>query len=234
MNSVSFTQEIKEGEEIVDEYFLTLEKYKDVIIFSEAVNDVQLMEIAKNIYAVYQKFPQSTYERMWAYYDINKNDKDTIDYPGIKHMALLEIGKRFGEEYYNILEFPYTFEIKILDLKLVEYLWDYKKYKTIITAQIEFVLGGEKFNAGDIIEFDCYKDKIRDFEKNKSYLVRLKYSYTQEWKLGGLFLQQKGLEIIDGFLIDIELEQLNKPAVRIEDLENRYKKAINNLRGELN
>jgi len=234
LTSIAFAQEMQGQEKILNKYFLMLDKHKNAYIkdLAGSIDSTQLMDIAKEIYAVYQKIPKITYERMWAYYDGNNKNRDTIDYPGIEHMFQKEIEKRFGKEYFYILHFPFTFEIKVLNIELVEYFWDYKKYKTVITAKIENVLCGEKFKMGDIIEFYCSPDQIGNLKKNKNYLVYLQYSYTQEWKYNGLFLYKNGCEIVNGLIIDKELEQQNKPLIKIDDLRRQYKSIINKLEGE--
>ena len=85
---------------------------------------------------------------------------------------------------------------------------------------------------GDIIEFYCSPDQIGNLKKNKNYLVYLQYSYTQEWKYNGLFLYKNGCEIVNGLIIDKELEQQNKPLIKIDDLRRQYKSIINKLEGE--
>ena len=133
LTSIAFAQEMQGQEKILNKYFLMLDKHKNVYLknLTDSIDSTQLMDIAKEIYAVYQKIPKITYERMWAYYDGNNKNRDTIDYPGIEHMFQKEIEKRFGKEYFYILHFPFTFEIKVLNIELVEYFWDYKKYKTV-------------------------------------------------------------------------------------------------------
>lgn len=226
LTSIAFAQEIKEDIKMVDEYFLTLEKYQDVMEFSESVNDEQLLDIAKQIYTVYQNFPKITYERRWS----SRKNINGIDYGGIQSLIIRGIAKRFGNVYNNILRYPYTFKIKVLERKIVEYFWTYKSYKTVITAQIEYILCGENFEMGDIIEFHCYKDKIYDFEINKSYIVPLEYSYTKDRKLNGLFLAQKGIECVDGYVLDKDLKLTNKAKINFEDLKTLYHNAINLLR----
>jgi len=231
LTSIAFAQEMQGQEKILNKYLLMLDKHKNAYIkdLAGSIDSTQLMDIAKEIYAVYQKIPKITYERMWAYYDENNKNRDTIDYPRIEYMFKKEIEKRFGKEYFNILRTPYTFKIKVLKKNLVEYFWTYKKFTTVITAQIEYILCGENFEIGDIIEFYCYKDKIYDFEINKSYIVPLEYSYTKNRKLNGLFLAQKGLECVDGYVLDKDLKLKNKAKINFEDLKTLYHNAINLL-----
>ncbi len=224
LNFACFSQ--RDTVKIVDDYFNNLEEHQDLMKISD-INDEQLWKLAKQIYTSYQNHPKAAYERIWSQF----RGETTIDYSGIQAFLIREIEKRFGKEYAKILEYPFTFKIIVLKKEAVKDFWPYESYKTVVTAKIEYVFCGEKFQVDDIIEFHCYIGKIGDFEVNKSYIVPLRYTYNEERRLNGLFLEKKAIMYTDGYVLDKDFELTNNKKIEFDKFVNIYDKALDILKG---
>jgi len=218
---------------VTDTYFNVLETFSKAVplIALSSLSDSELLSIAKKMYDAHQHYPKKTLETLWRNMKEVKTISDvallTVQY-GIKK----EIKNRFGKEYYNVLESPYTFKIKVLDREIVYYYWGDHKFqssKAVITAEIEYVLNGTEFNQGELIKFDFYAGKFSKFEIGEHYLVPLTYTYTKERKLAGLFLLDDRYSIHDNIIIDEDLSFMDNSELQWSELQQRYSKVINNI-----
>jgi len=182
------TKGIKELDYIVKTCNSLLDKIKSSHLVFEEINkltDDELYNFTVNVYNANAKHYILT-QKMYHYYAkrtrsnfIYRKDKTSPPYRGINFVMLKnfilkaakeKIGEKLPEYYFELIDVPYIWKIKVISSakRILSKYYPVKEYKFIIT---NIVKSDELFNISDTVKVVSSLSKIKELDINTEYLV---------------------------------------------------------------
>lgn len=230
---VGFSQEEK-AKVTVDNYLGLLKNFNTTSTVEKlkTISDENLLQLAQEMYYVYQKYPEAAKEIVWNNVD-KIRDYDEISYLTLEHIISDRVKTIFGLETYNILESPYILKVKIISKNIWEYPYEWRIDKDVmITALVEYNLSGDRYSIDDTIQFSAAIYNIENWNRfniGDQYVVPLDYTYDDNLKVQCLITDQKELLVVDNKILDARQRFVGKSEIEWEILKSNYGIAVNRL-----